>query len=134
MDRTEAQSLLGNRVKAWTTANGVYVGTLVEIEVSPGRPWRGWVKITGVIDVAMPFEAGRRHQRRGLRIGDKINVGHSSIEPTELEGTTYLEALRRKLRQFQGYADGPRPGSWVRPSIEELKKRIAEEESNKSPD
>lgn len=41
MNRAEAIKLIGSRVEVWTSANGCYVGRLVEIV--PSRPWRGVV-------------------------------------------------------------------------------------------
>jgi hypothetical protein len=60
MNRTEAQQLIGHRVKAWTAANGVYVGELIRILTPPERPWRGVVRITGVVECAHSGDRSRR--------------------------------------------------------------------------
>ncbi len=95
MLRAEAEGLIGSRVSVWTAANGTYVGELVE--VVPHRPWRGRLRITGVLKVACHWEVGRGVCRRGFRPGEEIEAGGSSIEPTDQEGVTYLEALGHEL-------------------------------------
>jgi hypothetical protein len=49
MKKREAEHLIGHQVTAWTAANGIYVGILQSIHSSP---WRGTVKITGVLKPA----------------------------------------------------------------------------------
>lgn len=95
MNRDQARVYLGKRVSAWTAVNGTYVGTLLVIIHT--RPWRGVVEITGVDDVALPFEYGRKTQRRGFRPGELLEVGGVNIEPTTYAGTSYLHALEREL-------------------------------------
>jgi hypothetical protein len=59
MTARQAQELVGARVSAWTSANGVYAGVLEEVVVLKGRPWRGRVRIDGVLRVAQHFEIDR---------------------------------------------------------------------------
>lgn len=131
MKRKEAEALVGSRVSAWTSANGCYVGTLIEVY---GSPWRGKVRITGTTKVAVPFEAGRATQRRGFREGDVIEVGGSNVKPTDEEGVTYLQALRGELAVYEGYlarlASGKMRESdrwWVQRGFEEISKQIERE-------
>lgn len=99
MNRKEAITLLGRTVVAWTSANGVYVGVL---EAISGSPWRGTVQITGVVEPAQAFEVGRAHGRRGLRPGEQITVGGSSIKPAgDVVGLSYLEALEQDVERIQ---------------------------------
>lgn len=100
MTRQAAQALIGTRVEAWTAANGIYVGTLVEVR---GSPWRGTVEIDGVLRPA-DFEYGRPRPRRGFRPGERLEVGGINIRPTTERGISYLSALvaaREHLRGVQ---------------------------------
>lgn len=90
MKRKEAEALIGKRVSAWTAMNGVYIGTLVSVV---GSPWRGMVLITGVAKPAAIEWARGDRQRRGMRPGETIEVGGSSIEPADWDGKSYLDAL-----------------------------------------
>lgn len=93
MNRTEAARSVGKRVRAWTAANGVYVGTLREIKAKQGSPWRGVVLVDGVVEVATHFERGSL-MRRGYRPGETLEVGGQSISLTDEAGfRTYEEAL-----------------------------------------
>jgi len=99
MQRKEALSLIGERVSAWTAANGVYVGVLEE--VTDRRPWRGRVRIDGVISPAVCYQDGRGF-RRGFRIGELLEVGGTNIEPTDVLGhPDYLGLLRAEADSFQ---------------------------------
>ncbi len=127
MKRAEAEKLVGEHVEVWTSLNGVYVGTLLRVF---GRPWRGAVLIDGVLRAATPWEAGRTgRQRRGLRPGQEIEAGGANIRPTEDEGTTYLAALERQLREFERHAESAqdRDRGWIDHSLQEIRDRIAEE-------
>jgi len=93
MNRAEASQAIGQRVQAWTAANGVYVGTLREVRTRQGAPWRGVVLIDGILEVAVHFERGG-FVRRGYRPGETLEAGGQSISPTNDEGfKTYEEAL-----------------------------------------
>lgn len=98
MNRKQADALVGQSVRAWTAANGIYVGTLVSVS---GSPWRGQVRVTGIIEPAQHFERGALC-RRGFRYGETIEVGHSSITPCQDPGRIdYVDALiarKEKLR------------------------------------
>jgi hypothetical protein len=93
MNRVEAVKVIGRRVRAWTAANGVYVGTLKEVKAEHGMPWRGVVLIDGVVEVAVHFESGG-FVRRGYRPGETLEVGGQSVEMTDdLGAKTYEDAL-----------------------------------------
>ncbi len=95
MLKAQAEALVGQKVSAWTSMNGEYVGVLTAVG---GRPWRGTVEITSVLrPAAVEFSRGDR-QRRGFRPGESIEVGGSSIRQGVGEGVSYLEALRESLR------------------------------------
>jgi hypothetical protein len=132
MTRQEAEKLIGSRVEAWTAANGVYVGELVR--VVPRRPWRGVVRITGVLRAATAWEVRRVRQRRGFRTGEEIEVGGVNIKPTEATGTTYLEVLRADLADLKRYQEQPglARGWWLKPSIEAREREIVEEEAREA--
>lgn len=98
MNREQAQQLVGKRVSAWTAANGIYTGELVQVISRRGKPWRGRVRIDGVLEPACVFERGRAG-RRGFRPGAEIEVGGSSIQPHDAAGGSYLEALQRAERK-----------------------------------
>jgi hypothetical protein len=127
MTRQEAEQLIGERVFAWTAANGEYVGTLVEVK---GRPWRGVVFVTGVVSPATPWEAGRFSQRRGFRPGDRIEVGGVNIKLTTERGRTYLDCLRTVLTNYEEWARdlNPKDGWWLPRVIESVRDQIAREE------
>ena len=95
MTRSEAESLIGQRVEVWTAANGTYVGVLEEVKAT--RPWRGVVLIDGVLKCAQLFEYGRTRQRRGKRPGERIEAGGVNIRPTEATGGSYREALEWEI-------------------------------------
>jgi len=100
MNRKQAEKLIGTRVHAWTSANGEYVGELVQVK--PGAKWRGVVRIDGIMVPPVTFEFGRRYPRRGFRVGELIEVGHSSITPTEAYGVTdYLSILEGQAADFR---------------------------------
>lgn len=101
MNRQEAETLIGRKFKIWTAANGEYVGVLRE--VIPRRPWRAKLEITGVLKCAVVWDIERRTPRRGFRLGETIEVGGASVKETDLEGTTYLQALEAELNLFEGY-------------------------------
>ena len=83
MNKAEAQARIGQRVSAWTASSGVYVGTLAEVISEKGRPWRGRVRITGVLEVACHWQIGCSGPiRKGFRPGDEIEVGGVNIKPT----------------------------------------------------
>lgn len=120
MRKVEAEALLGKKVRAWTAANGEYVGTLVKVA---GSPWRGTVEISGVLKPAQHFERGAV-VRRGFRVGDLIEVGHTSVRPTEAVGhSTYLAALEEELgdyRQILQRGPGSKDVWWVEGGIRAL--------------
>lgn len=134
MNRKEAEKLIGTHVSAWTAANGCYVGTL--IEVTNNKPWRGKVKITGVTQIATPYEVGRRFQRKGFRPGDVIEVGGMNIKPTTVTGISYLDGLRSELSRYEDYKKRFSTGEiaekdkwWIEKGYEEILNRIREEEA-----
>lgn len=94
MRRSEAEDLVGQSVVAWTASNGIYVGELTQVR---GSPWRGAVRITGVVEPAQHYERGGLC-RRGFRPGELIEVGNSSIRlATEPGYPTYLAAIEARL-------------------------------------
>ena len=127
MRRQEAELLVGKPVQAWTSANGIYVGELVEVIRS--AKWRGKVRITGVLKVATPYEIGRLKQRRGFRPGDIIEVGGINIKPTDVTGTTYLGALQTELDSFKKMrTTAPeKDWWWIEKGILELENKIKDE-------
>lgn len=121
MKRDEAQKLIGTKVEAWTSANGVYVGTL--IAVIPRRPWRGTVKIEGILEAAQPWEVGGA-SRKGKRPGDLIEVGGVNIKPTTATGVTYLESLEAQRAKYARFDANE---FWVRESLSAIDRLIAAE-------
>ena len=109
MNKAEALALVGFRVCAYTSMNGAYTGTLVEIISEPRRPWRGKVLIDGVAEPAQPYEYGCS-LRRGFRPGEYITVGGVNITPqpegTHWPNTSYLEAITAELHKLK------RGGDW----------------------
>lgn len=126
MNRQEAEAMIGQQVSAWTAANGIYAGEL--IEVLPYRPWRGKVKVTGV-QTAACFETARgTRQRRGFRPGDVIEVGGVNIQPTSDGGKSYGEAMAYQLGQYRIHkANSPRDGWWLDKAIAWAEQVIKEE-------
>lgn len=106
MNKAEAQALIDQRVSAWTASSGVYVGTLAEVISEKGRPWRGRVRITGVLEVACHWQIGCSGPiRKGFRPGDEIEVGGVNIKPTSVEGTTYAAALEASIAKLRGWIE-----------------------------
>lgn len=118
MRKAEALHLVGLRVRAWTPANGVYIGI---VEAIHGSPWRAGVRVTAVIEPAHHLEQGRLC-RRGFRPGETLDVGGASIQPLstcQVEGHDYMGALlaqrQRCEAQARKAADGP--NDWVWPAM-----------------
>lgn len=118
MRRAEAEARVNSRVKAWTAANGVYTGVL---EAISGSPWRGLVRVDGVIEVAQHFERGAA-VRRGFRPEERVEVGASSIRVWDPMGTAsprvfddYLAALVAAESTARARSMGPvqGPHHWV---------------------
>lgn len=137
MRRQEAEKLIGTRVTAWTASNGQYVGEL--IEVVKARPWRGKVRITGVLHVPCLWETLRGPtRRRGFRPGEVIEVGGVNIRAAdpalELPDRSYLEALRAELAQLRIWeALPPNPKNVFLPhTIRAVEAAIALEEASVS--
>lgn len=135
MTRHDAEKLIGTRVEAWTSANGIYIGTL--IEVIPCRPWRGKIHITSVGVAAVPYDITRgARQRKGFRPGDIIEVGGVNVKPCDTDGTSYLDALRRQRMQYersQQIARELQKHEWeFTRSLQEIDARIAEEEAKET--
>ena len=106
MNKAEAQALVGQRVSAWTASSGVYVGTLAEVISEKGRPWRGRVRITGVLEVACHWQIGCSGPiRKGFRPGDEIEVGGVNIKLTTAEGTTYTAALETSIAKLRDWIE-----------------------------
>lgn len=125
MNRAEALRLVGETVQVWTAMNGQYVGILEE--VTSHRPWRGRVRITGVLSPACMYEYARGvgRQRRGFEVGEMIEAGNSSIKPSTLEGTSYTDALRRELEYLESQTQEMRGRNpWVALGIENIRAEL----------
>jgi hypothetical protein len=81
MNKKQAQQYIGQRVSVWTSQNGEYEGELIEVKCSPGRPWRGLVKIDTVVAPAFFDDYPRQRYKRTKSVGDLIEAGSSSIRP-----------------------------------------------------
>jgi hypothetical protein len=103
MNKNEAQKLVGRRVCVGMGADGVYVGELLELQ---GSPWRGRVRITGVLSPARHLANGAVC-RRGYRPGEFVDAGQGTVAPTHEAGkATYLEAVSAELNQHKGSHSG----------------------------
>lgn len=130
MRRREAEDLVGQSVIAWTAANGIYVGELTQVW---GSPWRGAVRITGVVEPAQHYERGGLC-RRGFRPGEVIEVGNSSIRPaTEPGYPTYLAAIEARLAwhaaELAKYPEGRY--SWIHEVLPRALEAAAAAEKNR---
>lgn len=111
MNRSEAEKLVGTKVKGWTATKGEYVGELVE--VIPSRPWRGKVKITGFLRCVTPWVNGAIPKVEYLRqIGDVVEMGNSSIKPAtedevSREGVSHLDCLQEEKSRIEGWQENP---------------------------
>lgn len=114
MKRDEALRLVGRQVGVWTAANGKYNTTVVEI--LPRSPWRARVRVTTIAEPAQHFERGQAC-RRGFRVGEELEVGHSSVLEQPYEGAVedYAQACERQAERFEDmyrrYPNGP--NAWV---------------------
>lgn len=118
MRRRDAEALVDRAVHAWTAMNGRYVGIL---EVVHGSPWRGRVRITGVVEVAQHLHKGQPC-RRGFRAGETIEVGGASIRPATHDETasgSYREVLRRTRAQWEARSAAATGGrtDWLPPQL-----------------
>lgn len=130
MRKQEAEALVGRPVMAWTAANGIYVGELTQIW---GSPWRGSVRITGVVEPAQHFERGGLC-RRGFRPGEVIEVGNSSIRPALDAGhPTYLAAIEARLAWHAAELAKYPPGqySWLHDVMPRALEAAAAAEKNR---
>ena len=125
--KTRGHELLGQKVTVWTSSNGEYVGILEE---ESGSPWRGNVRITGILAPASRMDGV---PRKGLRTGDIIEAGGVNIKkaPEGLEGGTYLQVLEGQLRHAKEAESRPNQDpkySWVYPrQVKALTDQIADE-------
>ncbi len=117
MNRKDAIALIRKPVRVWTAANGEYVGELLEVFRTP---WRGKVRITGILAEAQHYERGGVC-RRGFRVGELIEAGNSSIRPAaELTGETdYLIILDRAIAKCETGMQSAvsSKSSWVYPAF-----------------
>lgn len=106
--------------------NGSYTGVLVEVKTSPGRPWRGVVKVDGVLEAAAYETMRGVRQRSGFRPGDEIEVGGINIQLSGLDGTSYLEALTDDLAKLERWASEGRAKDhhWIIRAIDCRKRQI----------
>lgn len=114
MQKAEAQKLIGSPVQAWTSANGIYAGTLVEVVTEKGRPWRGRIKVESVLAPAQHFEQGNVC-RRGFREGETVEVGGANITPIKevQETRKYLDVLVDSLYSTESKGPPPIGDIWV---------------------
>ena len=75
--------------------NGSYVGVLKE--VVPNRPWRGRVRLDGVLECWCIIGPGG--SRRGLRLGEVYEFGGVNIKPDTRPGMSKEQALLAELRR-----------------------------------
>lgn len=127
--RQQAETWIGGAVEVWTAANGEYVGILESIS---GKPWRGTVRITGIVRPAQVFEWKRSHRRRGFRPGQLITAGGVNIKRTTQSGVSYLEALRQEYRLIESLKARhvTTEEAWIRPTLQALNAAIAAELEN----
>jgi hypothetical protein len=125
----EAQALIGTRVSAWTAMNGTYVGILQSVE---GSPWRGRVRITGILTPASHLQHGQVC-RRGFRVGEELDVGGSNIKPTTAEGSlSYLEVLQRAIAENRSRpVPSTSPHAWVHEAFAKAMEVVARAEKKR---
>ncbi|KVP65635.1 hypothetical protein WJ96_04510 [Burkholderia ubonensis] len=103
VNKNEAQKLIGRNVRVWLGAEGVYVGELLELT---GSPWRGRVRVTGVLEPAQHLDHGVVC-RRGHRPGEFIDVSHATVCPAKKSGhSSYLSAVQAQLNLHMGSHSG----------------------------
>jgi len=126
MKYADAKKLLGTQVRAWTSMNGQYVGELVELF---GSPWRGKVRITGVLQPAAVEYARGSRQRRGMRPGDEIEVGGTNVTPIDVPGTSYLDALIADMNRIAKLIPnaGPKDEGHLTWTVQQRQQQIDEE-------
>ena len=126
MKRTEIEQYIGKRVSAWTAMNGSYSGILIRL--LPCKPWRGIVKIDGVLECWCCYQAGRGKQRRGLVLGQEYEFGNSSIKPDERKGHSKVDALRQEIASCKDWLNRPEskhaPHYVAKKIIEEAEKQL----------
>lgn len=104
MSDNAAQGMVGRKVCIGLGADGAYVGELLEL--SGANPWRGRVRITGVLKPALHLVGGLIC-RRGHRPGDFIEVAHANVSPARARGHgTYLEAVQAQMNELFGSHSG----------------------------
>jgi hypothetical protein len=125
----EAQQLIGSSVSAWTAMNGMYVGVLESVQ---GRPWRGSVRITGILTPASHLQHGQVC-RRGFRVGEQLEVGGSNIKPTTAEGSaSYLEVLQKAIAENRSRpVHSSSPHAWVHEAFAKAMEVVARAEQKR---
>jgi hypothetical protein len=125
----EAQQLIGTSVSAWTAMNGTYVGVLESVQ---GSPWRGSVRITGILSPASHLQHGQVC-RRGFRVGEQLEVGGSSIKPTTAAGAdSYLEVLERAIAENRSRpVISGSPHAWVHEAFAKAMEVVARAEKKR---
>ena len=126
----EAQQLIGTSVSAWTAMNGQYVGILESVQGS--LPWRGSVRITGILTPASHLQDGQVC-RRGFRVGELLEVGGSSIKPTTATGSaSYLEVLQKAITENRSRpVVSGNPHSWVHEAFAKAMEVVARAEKKR---
>lgn len=103
MSNVEAQKLVGRRVRIGMGAEGVYVGVLLDLE---GNPWRGRIRVTGVLEPAQHLQDGMVC-RRGYRPGEYLAPDAGTVTPTQEVGyRSYVDAVSARLNQHIGSHSG----------------------------
>ena len=118
MNRSEALSLIGAQVRVWTAANGVYAGVLEGIA---GSPWRGTVRVTGVVEVAQHLERGMPC-RRGFRPGETLQAGAASIRLLHAGDRIHADYLSALLAEKASWLARQErvlagPNAWLPPAL-----------------
>ena len=129
MLRQEAQQLIGTSVTAWTALNGTYVGVLENVHASP---WRGTVRITGILTPASHLQHGKVC-RRGFRVGEILEVGGTNIHPTTVPGCeSYLEVLQKAIALCRSRpVDSTSPHAWVHEAFAKAMEVVARAEEKR---
>jgi hypothetical protein len=125
----EAQQLIGSSVSAWTAMNGTYVGVLESVQ---GSPWRGGVRITGILTPASHLQQGQVC-RRGFRVGEQLEVGGSNIKPCTATGSaSYLEALQTAIAENRSRpVHSNNPHAWVHEAFAKAMEVVARAEQKR---
>ena len=123
LQRRDAEKHLGRKVRYGTDFDGIYVGILRAVIGDPGKPWVGYVEITGVLSPAQHWHhTGKVKTKIPYDVGQKVEVKGTKLSITDTEGTDYKKAIELQILNYSRKAKiGGTQGEWFTNCVAALK-------------